>query len=107
MIQLSVPRSSEAFRGQHIHRLSPEQGLTLVLHFSLRFTNIVREHVCKGCSESNASYFIIGTQHQRQMLLLASTTMAVKAEPSYQYYITAFCCFVTDGSRGVVSQNDV
>ena len=32
--------------------------------------------------------------------------MAVNTEPSYQYSIT-FCHYETDGSRGVVWQNDI
>ena len=45
------------------------------------------------CSESNASYF---------MMLEADTgDTAVEIERSHQYSI-AFCCCVTDGSRGTV-----
>ena len=32
--------------------------------------------------------------------------MAVETEPLHQYPITC-CCYVTDGSRGAVQQNDV
>ena len=52
----------------------------------------------EACSESNASYF---------MMLEADTgDTAVEIERSHQYSI-AFCCCVTDGSRGTARQNGV
>ena len=53
----------------------------------------------KGCSESNASYFIKLTHD-------IGGGMAVEDEPSHQHPTTVCCC-VTDGSREAVWQNGV
>jgi len=49
------------------------------------------EAYCKGCSKSNASYFMMSVAD------VGGT--AVETEPSHQYPVT-FCCRATDGSRG-------
>ena len=40
------------------------------------------------------------------MMPEAGDGMAIEVEPFHQYFIT-FCCHMTDGSRGVVWQNDI
>ena len=54
----------------------------------------------KGCSESNASFFII----LPTMSEVDAYNTAVEAEPSHLFSI-ACCCRVTDGSTGAVWHN--
>ena len=55
------------------------------------------ETVYKGCSKSNASYFIALAHDVRS----GCWGMVVEVEPSHQYSIV-FCCHVTGGSREAV-----
>ena len=55
------------------------------------------ETVYKGCSKSNASYFIALAHDVRS----GCWGMVVEVEPSHQRPITFSCCG-TDGSRGAV-----